>query len=163
MPSPKKKPARKPRKATVRTPVAKLSGKESLEHYNGILIEDILSKVKTMQEGVLGELTAFRQDFQRSCQENAAHFRILESAIRCNSEAIGELKTDVAELKTDVAELKTNVAELKTDVAGLKHEVAGIKTDMSTMESRLTARIDRIGVRQDDHEGRISALEAAHA
>ena len=51
MSSSKKKTARKPRKATIRTPVAKLSGKESLEHYNSILLEEILSHVRTMSEG----------------------------------------------------------------------------------------------------------------
>ena len=135
MPSAKKKPARKPRKATVRTPVAKLSGKETLEHYNGVVLEEILSHVRTMSEGYATIEQKLDTKIESLRTDMNEQFRIVHAVLKIHTEDIKELKTDVA----------------------------GIKSDMSTMESRLTARIDRIGVRQDDHEGRITALETAHA
>ncbi|GEM_PF-2421715 len=77
------------------------------------------------------------------------------------------LAADVSMLKSDVSVLKSDVGVLKSDVGVLKSDVLRLERDLQRVERRVI-RIDdrlsviedqRVGLRLDDHERRITRLE----
>ena len=81
----------------------------------------ILREQPEIREAVRREiLTEELLNLPRQVAEMAAILRDVVATLERHTEAISELRRDVAGLKTDMAEVKADVAELKTDVAELK-------------------------------------------
>lgn len=143
---------KRPGRARITTPLEALDEKDTIMHYNAVLIEDLRSGLKQVIEAVESLRVEFRtemNDFRREVNER---FSTLELAVRRNSQ-------EIAELRQEVAKLWQAVAEIRQDIAELRQEMAGLRQEMHTMEGRLSERIDRHGPRLDDHERRIIALE----
>lgn len=96
----------KKRKATVTTPVRELTGNESIEHYNAIMIEEIRSVVRSELEGIHARMDAFENKLESFRIEVNGRFNVVEAAIRCNADAIRELRVDVNRLKNEMTEVK---------------------------------------------------------
>jgi hypothetical protein len=81
------------KKARTDTPVEELSKKDTIEHYNAIMIEELNSKIDIVIDGLeatkrelRGEISAFRTEVNN-------RFDMVEAAIKCNADGIRELKT----------------------------------------------------------------------
>jgi archaellum component FlaC len=83
-------------------------------------------------------------------------------------EKLDKLEQDVSEIKQDVAELKQDVAELERNYRRLNQTVTVMENDLTFKVNILyenavdiieqNRKIDRVKVKQDDHETRIWAL-----
>lgn len=107
----------------------------------GVLVEDTHSKMQLVIEGM--QLTEER--LTRKVDEFRQEFR-----------------EDINMLKTIVTGHSEDLAGLKTDAAGLKTDVARLDNKMDRVEANLSAKIDKVMDRVDNHEVRITVLETEH-
>lgn len=135
------------KKAKIRTEIKNLNKEDTIEHYNAVLIEQILSEVQAVAEKVENSDAKSEERYQLLRKEMNERFEVVEAAIGYHS---GEIKG----LRTDMQGLKTGVQDLKTDMQGLKTDMQGLKTELHQVEVRLSNKID-------GHESRITTLEKA--
>ncbi len=124
----------KRKKARVDTPVDKLNEKETLMHYNAVMMEDMNSKLQLVLEVV---------------RSNSERLSIVEKSIRPIPAILERLST------LEVA-VRSNSERLST----FELVFRGLKDDMLDMERRICSKINRIVERCENHECRLTALEA---
>jgi vacuolar-type H+-ATPase subunit I/STV1 len=83
------------KKARTDTPVEELSKKDTIEHYNAIMIEEIRSVVRAELEGMHSRMDSFEGRLESFRNEVNSRFDLVETAIKCNSQAIRELRNDM--------------------------------------------------------------------
>ncbi|MBI4236931.1 MAG: hypothetical protein HY696_00760 [Deltaproteobacteria bacterium] len=103
---------------------------DDVKRYLGVLAEDFTSKLQLFAEGLTAQIEALARRQHEQYQELKADIRMLEAAIQRNSQDIQALRTGLAELRAE----------------------------MTQMEQRLTAQIERIHERLDDHDTAIAEL-----
>jgi hypothetical protein len=123
---PKKKG--RPDKARKDTPLEELDQKETLVHYNSVIVEELRSNMQLVLECVQANsqrLSAIEQIVQGNSQRLSA----LEQAVKANSQRLDVVERAIHALKEDVLD----------------------------MERRICSKINRIAERCDGFEGRIGA------
>lgn len=123
-------------------------------HYNAILLEDISSKMDQVIEGMESTKQELRAEIGEF-REHADHrFAVLEAAVTAHTKQIHDLTSEV---KTHGKILAEHGAKLDAHGAKLDR----FEKNQRQMEERLSAKLDTIALRLDNHEGRIVALETA--
>lgn len=153
-----KKAATRRAKATVKTPVRDLTNRETVEHYNAVLIEEIKDQMKQVLEAVDTSVGGVRQELGEFRKETHERFNDVEAVLHEHSRSIAELKTDVSCLKTDVSCLKTGMTTMKADMTSMEQS---LRSEIRASENRLSQKIEATHARLDDHEVRITSLENA--
>jgi len=126
----------KTKEARVDTPIEELTQKETLMHYNAVLIEEQNSRFKLVMEGLevlSGKFDALNESVDRR---------------------IGALDHKIDVLSESVDRKIGNLSE-KVDL-----KIGCLRDDMLDMERRICSKLNRLIERSDNHEYRISALEA---
>ncbi len=129
---------RRAKGARMDTPVEQLGEKETLVHYNAVLLEDLKSTLQLVLEAV---------------QANADRITSLEQAVRANTDRITSLEQAVR-ANTD------RITTLENAVRGLKDDLLDMDRRMTDMERRICSRIDLIAERCDGYDRRFATLEA---
>lgn len=81
-----------------------------------------------------------------------------------NDEIIDDLKQFIsATVLQSTAEIREDIAELRTDVSQLKADVTELKVGLRDTNEKLDTVIEATGDQFDDHERRITKLEARAA
>lgn len=121
----------KNKKAKIRTEIKDLNREDTIEHYNAVLLEQIDSKMSTVIEVMEATKTELKRDMNN-----------LEKKLTQDNELIKGALRDLAgrQIATDK----------KVDI---------LTSEMHEVETRLTGKIDKIGEKVDNHEGRIVNLE----
>ncbi len=97
-----KKTKQRSRTAIVDTPVAELTTKQTLQHYNAIMIEEFNSKIDLVLEGMESLRHELRVDMAAFRNEVNSRFDLVEAAIKCNSQGIRELNAKMDRLSSRV-------------------------------------------------------------
>ncbi len=118
------------------SPVKELDEKETLMHYNAVLIEELNSKMQLVLELVKASHEETGRRFASMEEKFERRFATLELALRSFK---------------DETDKRFSAQEL-----GFR----GLKDDMADMERRICSKINRIAERCDNHECRLGALEA---
>lgn len=126
-------PKRKGRakEAKVDTPIQDLDQKETIMHYNAVLIEEQNSKFQLVLER-------------------------LEAVI----DKVDGLAVDVRKNGEDVRELKTSHDVSNKRLSTLEHAFRCLKDDILDMERRICSKINHIAEHCERHECRLTAIEA---
>ena len=124
------------KEARVNTPIEELDQKETLMHYNAVLMEEQKSMLKLVLErmdvltdrfdGLTDRVDGLTDRVDRGFKETNERFERVESRL--------------------------STVELA---------FRGLKDDMIDMERRICSKINRVAERGDNHECRLSALEAS--
>ena len=130
------------KKARVDTSVEKLNKKDTIEHYNAVMLEDIKSGIKLIQEGVDSSHVELKNELHEFRDETRMRLTAVEFAVMKNSK-------DIKSLDQRFDGLDKKVDSVRTE----------LKEDMVKMEKRLSDKIDGIVTHVDDHENRITKLE----
>ena len=153
--------------ATIRTPVAELTGEETLVHYNTILLEEVRSMMKFVLEALESLRSEFHATLEASRREINQRLDVHEAVLRKHSDDIRGIKDDIRGIKADIEDIKIDIEGIKEDIQGHSNDIRGLKDDiqdmrshMRGMETRLSEKIDRHGIILVDHEARIGSLEA---
>ena len=164
--------SKKTKKATVRTPVKDLGKGETIEHYNAVLYEDLMSKMELVIEGMEGTRDVLREDMRQLEQRITGEIGLLKTVVhrhsgdleleatirRGLSENIKENNLQVLETNKKIDTLQEGVVENTKNIKELKEQVGQMEKKMDGMETRLSEKIDTIGDRLDDHEGKPAAI-----
>ena len=121
------------------TPNANVSEQD---HYNGILLEDINSKIDLLVEGLQASREETHKEIGEFRKEVNDRFEVLESVVRQNS--------------TDIKTNSTDIKKLISDVRELKIEMKDVHTEIVEVEQRLS---DKIDILTDSHEKRLTVVE----
>lgn len=93
-------------KATIRTPVKNLKGKETIEHYNAVLLEDIRSKVEQVAEGVDTTRNELRCEIREFKEDVNDRLTLVDAAIRKHSDAINENTKRIEAMEEQVGQME---------------------------------------------------------
>ncbi len=129
-----KKKKDRAKKAQVDTPLDKLDEKETIMHYNAVLIEALRSEMKLVLERVDALDTKFESKIDTFKNELASKIDFVKDALECKFER---------------------------HFSTLESAIRGLKGDMLDMEQRLSSKINRIIDRCENHECRLTTLEAS--
>lgn len=145
-------------KAKVRTPVEKLRGKETIEHYNAVLLEDIRSKMEQVIEGMEATKDELKKEARHLEQHLTQEIELLKSVVHKHSGTLGIPDDSYVLVGNRIKESNLQIVELRTEIKdmneGLATKLVDVKNDMNAMETRLSNKMDAIGTRIDDHEAK---------
>ena len=136
---------KKESKATVNTPIKDLKGKESIEHYNAVLLEGIDSKMKQVIEGMETTKESLTKKVDEFRDEVNQRFDMIENVVLTHSGQLQNIEATLADHGKQLADHGKQLVELKGDVKEIK---AAVKH----LDEKFTEKID-------DHEDRIVILE----
>ena len=136
--------------AKVNTPVQDLDQKETLMHYNAVLMEEQKSMLKLVLE---------RMDVLTD------RFDGLTDRVDGLTDRVDGL-TDRVDGLTDrvdrgFKETNERFERVESRLSTMELAFRGLKDDMIDMERRICSKINRVAERGDNHECRLSALEAS--
>ena len=167
------------KKAKLRTPVANLNEKDSIEHYNAILIEEIQSSMKAVIETVHLSQEQTNRKFEKietrmdqnhedlkvaiahnstgiakngmAIEENTTAIKQLDSKVDANTKAIKQLDTKVDKNTVAIKQIGSKVDENTTAIKQI-----GSKVDENTKAiKQVDAKVDKIGNRLGTVENKV--------
>ncbi len=160
------------KRARLDTPVEKLGKKETLMHYNAILIEELNAKMQLVLECVKASHEETGRRFVSLEEKFEQRFTALELALRVQKDDTDRRFASLEEKfeqRFTALELALRVQKDDTDRRFAKFEqrfdtlelgLRSLKDDMADMERRLSSKINRIAERCENHECRLGAIEA---
>lgn len=89
-------------KASIKTPVRDLTNRETVEHYNAVLIEEIKDQMKQVLEAVDTSIGGVRQELHDFRRETGQRFDTIETILRNHSKDIA--RTDDHEVRITALE-----------------------------------------------------------
>lgn len=145
----KKKTARKNIKKVVGTPLTE----EKFEVYFESLKDLITSSVSASETSIRKDVCSVRKDIS-----------MLHVAVSEHTRLIKGLDTRMGGVENQIKGLGSEVSSLGAKVSGLDAKIDVVRTelkdDMHQMEVRLSDKIDGHAARLDNHESRITLVEA---
>lgn len=79
-------------KATMRTAIEQLGRQDTIEHYNAVMLEEILSTVRTLGEGMAQTEKRLEGKIESFRSETNQHFALIESVLRVHAQEFKVLK-----------------------------------------------------------------------
>jgi hypothetical protein len=147
---------KKQSKATVKTPVEKLKKSKTIEHYNAVLLEDIKSKMEFVIEGMKSTKDSIKKDVGGLEIKLTQEIELLKSVVHKHSSDIEwEAKTHEM-LRNNIKECTLQIVDNNKRIETMQGRLLN---EINQTETRLSTKIDKIGNRIGDHEGRIVILE----
>ncbi|MFA4875256.1 MAG: hypothetical protein WC840_03450 [Candidatus Peribacteraceae bacterium] len=126
------------------TPVGELGQKETLMHYNAVLIEDLTSKMQLVIESMQAMGSRIDTQFEDMESRINARFKDMESRINIQFRDIEARFGDLRKY-------------MDNRFLTLEGALRGVKGDILILDSKF----DRLCPRIDNHDQRIAALEQA--
>ncbi len=143
------------KEAKVNTPLEELSTKETLAHYNAVLMEEQNSKFALVLERL--DVISGKFDALAERVDDLTH------RVDVLTERVDALTYRVDVLTERVDVLTVRVDKIEGRLSTLEFAFRGLKDDMVDMEQRLSSKLNRLIARSDNHECRISAIETDRA
>ncbi|MBU4484250.1 hypothetical protein KKA47_02385 [bacterium] len=140
------------KEATIKTEVKNLSGKETIEHYNAILIESLKSEMKGVIEVVEESEAKSEKRDRELLKEMNQRFGTVEAALTHHTHEIKGLKSEVIGVQTEIKGLTKKVDE---NTKKIEENTQAIKT----IDVHLSGKIDKFSNVLENHESRIATLE----
>ena len=147
-----KGPVKRGKKASVRTPVNKLTGKETIEHYSAVLLGEIRSQLKLVVENAEGSESRLRSDLKTMEGRLGQEVELLKSVIHSHNTKV-EIAYDL------VNSFDRRLKEGNLQLAENGKRLTGIEEQLAAMERNLTDKTEAVHDRLDRHDVRITALE----
>ncbi len=147
---------KKQSKATIKTPVKDLNTEETLDHRKVILLEDIQSKMEQVIEGMESTKDSIKKDVGNLEIKLTQEIELLKSVVHKHSNDIEwEVRTHES-FRNNLKECNLQITESNKKIETLQSRLL---SKIGQSETRLSNKIDKIGERFDDYEGRIVILE----
>ncbi len=153
-----KKQAAKRRPVTVARPLDKLGKKESVAHYNAILIEEIKSGMQQVIEGMESTRVVLEEKIDDFRKEVNGRFEVIEVAVTAHSKILNEHGTKVDNLQKTVEGHTVRLDSIEKGMGEVKGQLSTHSVKLESIETKIDGQNGRL----DDHETRINALETPH-
>lgn len=150
---------KKPTKTTVRTPIKDLKEKETIEHYNAVLLEDIKSKMEFVIEGMESTKQSLKNDMNNLQENMTQEMELMKGVMHKYTEDLDIRSLWINNLKNNVKETNLQIVQTNEKIDKFRAELT---TTIGTSGTELSAKIDKIGEKIDDNDTRITTLETAH-
>ena len=149
----------KRKKATVKTQVKDLKGKETIEHYNAVLLEDMKSQMDWVIEGMDSVKHEINDKMAHLDTKITQEVELLKTVIHSHSDELNMLRNVFSGLNNDVKESNLQAAANGRRMDEVCSVVKSIRTDILQTENHLSNKIDKIGEKVEVHGSRLNLIE----